>query len=276
MGDHSPPTRYTDSPSGFIDVQEVSGVAVVSLNRPAVLNALDDRMCKELVEIFHYYADPARTSGIVLTGTGRAFSAGVDLNHFPAPPRRNGAGMGRAMEAFHEITRSVLRTRVPTAAAINGIAVGGGLENTLCFDIRIASPNASFVMPEVRLGAVMSNAASILMPAIVGRSRAAGFYFRGNSLDAEEALRIGLVDEIVEPAALVERAIEVVRSWNPPAGATPWSLELMRPSLEDVNRAMARETRIAEKLWESGVSNAGVARYWDAKRPIQSAQIEPT
>src|ERR1700691_1118718 len=119
--------------SGDIEVSVPKDVAVVTLARPDKLNALTAAMRRELAAIFRYFGDGNSGRGIVDTGTGRAFSAGMGLREgADLPPGRVIADL----ESFHDMTRAVLETRVPVVGALNGIAVGGACELTLCFDAR--------------------------------------------------------------------------------------------------------------------------------------------
>jgi enoyl-CoA hydratase len=246
------------SPSAHIDVTVQDEVAVITLRRPEVLNALSAEMRSNLAAALRRYGDGSSVRGIVLTGTGRAFSAGEDLREAARQPA---GGLIAAIELFHDITRAVLQTRVPVIAALNGIAVGGACEITLCCDARIGSPAAECYFPENTLGLPISNASSYLLPRLVGRRQATRLILESARVSAAEALALGLLDEIVEPGALIGTAIALARRWNPPGSATPVHLGLLRPPLPEIEQAFAAETEAARYVDQSGMARAGVSRF---------------
>ncbi len=245
------------SPSAHIDVTVQDEVAVITLRRPEVLNALSAEMRSNLAAALRRYGDGGSVRGIVLTGTGRAFSAGEDLREAARQPA---GGLIAAIELFHDITRAVLQTRVPVVAALNGIAVGGACEITLCCDARIGTPAAECYFPENTLGLPISNASSYLLPRLVGR-QATRLILESVRVSAPEALSLGLLDEIVEPEALIGAAIALVHRWNQPNSATAVHLGLLRPPLPEIEKAFAAETEAARYVDQSGMARAGVSRF---------------
>jgi enoyl-CoA hydratase/carnithine racemase len=238
----------------MIDVTVRDEVTVITLQRPAKLNALTSDMRRRLAA--EVRASAAR--GIVVTGAGRAFSAGEDLHE------ARDLSLVEEVETFHDLTRSVLETRVPVVAAINGLAVGGAAEWTLCFDARIGAPTAEYFLPENGIGLSISNASSLLLPRLVG-GRALRMVLDRARLNAEQALAAGLIDEIVEPDKLLDTAVELVHRWNQPGTATSVHLQLLRPSLDEVERAFARETEAAVQVEESGIAALGMERFASRK-----------
>ncbi|HEX6231897.1 MAG TPA: enoyl-CoA hydratase/isomerase family protein [Jiangellaceae bacterium] len=229
-------------------------VTVVTLQRPDKLNALTSDMRRRLAA--EVRASTAR--GIVVTGAGRAFCAGEDLYE-----ARN-LSLVEEVETFHDLTRSVLETRVPVVAAINGLAVGGAAEWTLCFDARIGTPAAEYFLPENGIGLSISNASSFLLPRLVG-GRALRMVLDRPRLNAKQALAAGLLDEIVEPDTLIDTAIDLVRRWTEPGTATAVHLELLRPSLDEVEHAFASETEAAKQVEDSGIAALGMERFANRK-----------
>lgn len=238
----------------MIDVTVREEVTVVTLQRPAKLNALTSDMRRRLAA--EVRASTAR--GIVVTGAGRAFCAGEDLHE------ARSLSLVEEVETFHDLTRSVLETRVPVIAAINGLAVGGAAEWTLCFDARIGTPAAEYFLPENGIGLSISNASSLLLPRLVG-GRALRMVLDRARLNAEQAVAAGLIDEIVEPDRLLGAAIDLVHRWTEPGTATSVHLELLRPSLDEVERAFARETAGAKQVEESGIAALGMERFASRK-----------
>ena len=233
-------------------------VAVVTLRRPDKLNALTAAMRRELSAIFRHFGDGHSVRGIVVTGTGRAFSAGLDLKEERPDSRR--AGLIADVELFHDITRAALQTRVPVVAALNGIAAGGACELTLCFDARIGTPAAEYFLPENGIGLTISNAASVLLPRLAG-PRALRLVLESARIGARDALALGLLDEIVEQAGLIEAATGLVHRWTPPGAATAVHLPLLRPSRTVVEQAMAAETEAASGPDADNLAHAGIGRF---------------
>lgn len=243
-----------------LSVDIVREVAVLTLDRPDKLNALDVATRLRLAELVREHGTGATVRGIVLTGRGRAFSAGEDLSQAPATE----AEVHVAFESFHDVTRAILETRVPVVAAVNGLAVGGASEITLCCDARIGTPATAYFQPENARGLTISNATSLLLRRLVG-NHAMRMVLAAERVPAEEALEIGLLDEVVAPDDLLGRALDVVHAWTPEGGTTALHLALLRPSPAEVEAAFAREDAAAHEAWTSGLLTAGVAGFWNAK-----------
>jgi len=246
--------------SGHVEVAVRDGVAVVTLRRPDKLNALSSAMRRELAAIFRYFGDASGAGavrGIVVTGTGRAFSAGMDLREAADLPP---GGLVTDVELFHDLTRAALRTQVPVVAALNGIAVGGACEMTLCFDARIGTPAAEYFLPENNIGLTISNAASVLLPRLTGPA-AMRLVMESARIDAEQALLLGLLDQVVEPGRLIEAAIGLVHRWTQPGSAAAAHLRLLRPSLALVEQAMAAETEAASGPEAERIALAGISQF---------------
>lgn len=246
--------------SGSVEVALVRDVAVLTLSRPDKLNALDVATRLRLATLIRELGTGEGARGIVLTGAGRAFSAGEDLRNAPTTE----AGFRQAFASFHDITRAILETRVPVIAAVNGIAVGGASEITLCCDARIGTPATEYYQPENARGLTISNASSLLLRRLVG-NHATRIVLGSPRIAADEALRIGLIDEVVAPGDLLDRAVDTVHAWTPDGGTTALHLPLLRPQAEEVEAAFAREDVAGLASWESGLLIAGVAGFWTTK-----------
>jgi enoyl-CoA hydratase/carnithine racemase len=242
--------------SGRVGVAVRQDVAVVTLERPEKLNALTTDMRRELAATLRHFGSGS-VRGIVLTGAGRAFSAGEDLRAAAELPP---GGLAAEIESFHDITRAALQTRVPTVAALNGIAVGGACEMALCFDARIGTPTAELFLPENSIGLTISNASSVLLPRLAGH-RAMRLVLDSARISAGEALAAGLLDEIVAKTSLIETAIQLIHRWTQPGTATALHLQLLRPPLATIERAFAAETEAARIADEAGLAQAGISRF---------------
>ncbi|MGC5023809.1 enoyl-CoA hydratase/isomerase family protein [Tsukamurella sp. DT100] len=243
-----------------LDVRIDDDVAVLTLNRPEKLNVMNVPTRVLLAQEIRRFGTGDLVRGIVLTGTGRAFSAGEDLAAVPTTYDE----ILEAFATFHDITRAILETRVPVIAAVNGIAVGGASEITLCCDGRIGTPNTQYYQPENHRGIIISNASSFLMTRLV-RNHAMRIVLGSQRIDADDALRIGLLDEIVPAESLVERATALAREWNSDPRITGLHLRLLRPRPEDIEAAFAREDEAAQEAWDSGAFTDGVEGFWASR-----------
>ncbi|MCO1575092.1 enoyl-CoA hydratase/isomerase family protein [Crossiella sp. SN42] len=242
--------------NGIVEVSVRTEVAVLRLNRPEKLNALNRDMRRELAARIRGLGEGDRVRGLVITGAGRAFSAGMDLVEAESSPP---GGLLAEVSLFHDLTRAVLDTRMPVVAAVNGVAVGGAGEFTFCCDARIGSPSAEFVLPENAVGLTVSNAASVLLPRLVG-GRALRLVLDSSRIGAERALELGLLDEIVPQERLLDAAVRLVRRWTEPGSATEAHLALLRPSRAELEAAFERETAAVRATEENGTARAGLAR----------------
>lgn len=189
-----------------LDVSE--GVALVSLDRPARLNAMDASMKRNLREIFYSLLpqDPS-VRCVVITGRGeKAFSAGADLRERAAEVIAPQPFFERQRET-HRLFTAIEEFELPVIAALNGVAAGAGLELALCCDIRIASTHARLGLPEVGLGMVPAAGGTQRLPRLIGASRAKELLFTSELIGAEAALGCGLVSKIVAPAELIGEAM---------------------------------------------------------------------
>lgn len=178
-------------------------IAMLSVNRPDKLNALDDAVIGELGEAIDEIGSRADVGGVILTGTGRAFVAGADI----AQLSRQGPldGKERALRGQRIFGRFESSSK-PVIAAVNGFALGGGCELAMACHIRIASEAAKFGQPETKLGIGPGYGGSQRLPRLVGRGRALQLLLTGETIDAHEAHRIGLVNRVVPADKLLQEA----------------------------------------------------------------------
>lgn len=190
-----------------------AGVAVLQLNRPQRLNAINAVMVGELTETLADLAADTSVNTVVLTGAGRGFCSGIDMRDFgPDIPEATAPAIDRLrfQERMASLPQAIRDIPQPVIAAVNGPCVGAGLALCLAADIRICSTTATFGNAAILLG--LSGAEmgmSYFLPRVVGASIAADWMLTGRIVSAEEADRRGLVSEMVEPALLSERALEI-------------------------------------------------------------------
>jgi enoyl-CoA hydratase len=180
------------------------GLALVTINRPEKLNALNQAVISELGEAFRMAREDSSVKALILTGAGeKAFVAGADIGELAKVDAIEAERLSRRGQ---EIFRELETLRKPTVAAVNGYALGGGLELAMCCTIRIASPNAKLGQPEVKLGIVPGYGATQRLPRLVGRGRALELLLTGEPIDAAEAHRIGLVNALAPQDELIATA----------------------------------------------------------------------
>jgi enoyl-CoA hydratase len=209
-----------------VRVESAGPVTRITLSRPEVLNALNAPLVAELRRVLHDIAVDTDCRVVILSGDGRAFCAGLDLNGYGPAPGSDGVGPTPGLLALQEDLSSLIidlrKLRQPVIAAVNGAATGGGLALVLGSDIRLAAESARFGIAFMRLGlSACEMGTSWLLPRLVGVGRAHELMLSGRIFDAEEAARIGLVLEVVGDEDLPGRANEMAEqivSANSPLG----------------------------------------------------------
>lgn len=187
----------------MVDLEVRDDVAIVTLDRPEKLNAITDEMLDGLLGVIGVVAGSDAIGAAVVTGRGRAFSAGGDITAMSAmDDEAFAATIARYMrvaEAFHRCPK-------PIIAAVHGYALAGGFELALLCDVRFAATGTQFGLPDTPLGLSPTSGMTYLLPRVIGLGRAMALTLSGHSIDAVEAERIGLVDRVVEPDALLAEA----------------------------------------------------------------------
>ena len=185
-----------------------NGIATLTVNRPDKLNALNATTMAELGVAIDEVRSRTDVSGLIVTGAGRAFVAGADISELAAETPVS----ARVLAAEGQrIFRRFETSPKPVIAAVNGFALGGGCELALACHIRIASEQAKFGQPEVKLGICPGYGGTQRLARLVGRGRALQLLLTGDTIDAAEAYRIGLVNQVVAADALVQSATEMLR-----------------------------------------------------------------
>jgi enoyl-CoA hydratase/carnithine racemase len=187
-----------------------AGIALITLNRPDRLNAMTVTMFGELEEVAHAVARDRAVRVVIITGAGRAFCAGYDLDDAERLPELSPLGMLDRQECAARALVAVRAIPVPVIAAVNGAAAGGGLALSLAADIRLGSPAARFNAAFVRIGLSAGDlGTSWLLPRVIGPARAAEIAYTGRIVGAEEAEKIGLLNEIAQADDLLDRAVSM-------------------------------------------------------------------
>ncbi|MCP4703633.1 MAG: crotonase [candidate division Zixibacteria bacterium] len=187
-----------------IDVKKEGKIAVVTISREKALNALNAETVTELKAFFHNHWRDEDLLGVIITGAGKAFVAGADIKELAGCDVISAEETSRLGLYLMHLIENFPR---PVIAAVNGFALGGGCELAMACDIRIASEKAKFGQPEVNLGIIPGYGGTQRLARLVGRGKAKQLIFTGDIIDAAEAYRIGLADEVYPVEELMEQAL---------------------------------------------------------------------
>ncbi|HEX4900234.1 MAG TPA: enoyl-CoA hydratase-related protein [Pyrinomonadaceae bacterium] len=243
-------------------------MAMVRLNRPEKLNALSGALIRELTQLLNELRQDQLLRAVILTGTGeRAFCVGTDINEIAGLNKDEARAVSRRGQ---ELCNLISEFPVPVIAAVNGLAVGGGCELALACHLRVASTNASFSLPEVKLGIIPGYGGSQRLAREIGRGRAIEIMLTGRSVAAEEAQRIGLVNQIAQAELLLEDSKSLAQQI---AQLAPLAI---RACLTAVNRGlelplaegMALETKIFADLFSTADMREGTNAFLEKRTPV--------
>lgn len=186
------------------------GIATVTVNRPDKLNALNAAVFSDLELVVKRIAVDPEVRGVIVTGAGpKAFVAGADIAELAEADGAQGADISARGQA---VFRAFEQLGKPVIAAVNGFALGGGCEFAMACHLRIAAPNAKFGQPEVKLGLIPGYGGTVRLPRLVGRGRALELLMSAAVIDAEEALRIGLVNRVVPAESLLDECRALLKT----------------------------------------------------------------
>jgi enoyl-CoA hydratase len=242
-------------------------IATVTINRPEKLNALNDAMMKEIGTLIDELATNAKVGAIIITGAGRAFVAGADISRLAAAETGD-------LEKFSRFGQAVFRrielSPKPVIAAVNGFALGGGCELALACHVRIASTQATFGLPEVKLGLIPGYGGTQRLPRLVGRGAALQLILTGDTIDGTEAARLGLANAAVEPDALpgAARAMAATMLKNAPI-ALARAIEAVDVGLDtSLEDGLRLEARLFGSLETTADMREGTRAFLE-KRPAE-------
>ncbi|MES2390861.1 MAG: enoyl-CoA hydratase-related protein [Acidobacteriota bacterium] len=244
-----------------LQLDREGAVTTITLNRPEVLNALNAPMFDDLERAFHQVSADDSIRAILLTGSGdRAFAAGADIRGLVDTDAVSGR---KVSERGQQVFSQIERCGKPVMACINGVALGGGCELALACTFRLAAENARFGLPEVKLGLVPGYGGTQRLPRLIGRGAALKIMLSAEMVNATEALRLGLADEVLPAADLMPRAKALAASI---AAMAPLAVEGV---LEAVNRgdglpldtALAVEAEIFGRLCGTADKHEGLTAF---------------
>ncbi len=255
-------------PLTTLQYEVADGLARVTVNRPAKLNALNATVIAELDETIAAVERDSAVRGVLLTGSGpKAFVAGADIDEIAQQGTLD--GKARALEG-QRVFRRVERLGKPVVAAVNGFALGGGCELAMACHLRVASENARFGQPEVKLGIGPGYGGTVRLPRLVGRGRALELLLTGQMIDAQEAHRIGLVNRVVPADRLLAESEGLLRTIleNGPL-AVRACLEAVDAGLDmGLDEALLLEANLFGLLSGTADMREGTAAFGEKRKPV--------
>lgn len=193
----------------ILQIEKKDNIALVTISRPKAMNALNTRFFEEMDHAVASFKNDADLRAVIITGEGKAFVAGADIAEMKNKTAAEGSDFSR--KGQHTFA-SFASLEVPVIAAVNGFALGGGLELAMGADFRIASTKAKFGQPEVNLGLIPGFAGTQRLSRLVGMADALYLLMSADMIGAEDALRIGLVQKVVEPEELLETCLKIAQN----------------------------------------------------------------
>jgi len=250
-----------------IRTEIAAGIATITLDRPAALNALTIPMKRELLTALRSAERDKQVRAVILTGAGRAFCAGQDLHERLEP---DAPSLGEELrERYNPIVRTMRSLSKPIVGAINGIAAGAGASLAFACDLRVAAEGASFVLAFGRLGLIPDTGATWILPRLVGPARASAMALLNEPVDASEAERIGLVLKVVSADALTEEAKAVAQRIvdSAPVGVALTKRALNAAFDRDFEAALAYEAYLQDLAGRTGDHAEGIAAFIEKRPP---------
>lgn len=254
-----------------IRLEVMEAMALVTLNRPERLNALDNETLAELATVFLELSEQRDVLIVLLTGAGRAFCAGGDIK---GQPTRFGWPRDRHVDRLRAIHFGVIKALAvmekPTIALINGVAAGGGLSLALACDVRLAAESARFGAGFRKVALAVDMGLSYFLPRTVGSAKALEILYSGKLLDAGEALRIGLINRIFPDASLVEEGMSLARSIasGPPLAMRCVKEAIQKGMVSTLDEALELEADLQSLCLTSKDHREGVSAFMEKREPV--------
>jgi enoyl-CoA hydratase len=241
-------------------------IAVVTISRPSALNALNSDFFSEFNQLLDTIESDTAVRVLVITGEGKAFVAGADISEMSGmTPDEGKAFAEKGQRSFERLEQ----LPIPVIAAVNGFALGGGCELAMACDFRIASKAAKFGQPEMNLGLIPGYAGTQRLSRLTGLGNALWLILTAETIPAEEALRIGLVQKVTEPELLMEETLKMAaKIASNGSSAVPVSKRIIRKGLEmDFHSASAMEADAFGKLFGQPATQEGMNAFLEKRKP---------
>lgn len=250
-----------------IIVQIEEGIGTVFLNRPNVLNALNDKMVNELAEAALELTNNESVRAVIITGSEVAFAAGTDIGDMDS---LSAVDVALGTQLFTRAFDLIENMPKPVIAAISGYCLGGGCELALTADVRIAADNAKIGLLEITLGIIPGSGGTQRLPRLIGTSRAKEIIFSGDMINAEEADRIGLVNKVVPAEKLLDEAKKLAKRF---ASRGAVALRMAKSAVNegmrmDLNAALQYELKCFSILCATEDKKEGMQAFLQKRKPI--------
>jgi enoyl-CoA hydratase/carnithine racemase len=253
-----------------IDITEDNGITTITLNRPEKLNALAGHMRRDLAEALEAAGSDRAVQVVVLTGVGRAFCSGGDVAAMAELiERRDADEFSRLLGSGRRVVTAIRHMTKPVIASINGPAFGAGFNLALACDLRIASSNATFCQSFAKVGLHPDWGGTYFLPRLVTPNKACELFFLGNTIDAEEAQRLGLINFVVEPSELEAETRKLAeRLRDAPAIAIGAAKQAVyRSQYADLEEMLRYETEAQMRCFDSDDGAEGVRAFLEKRDP---------
>lgn len=250
-----------------INIEINEGIGVITINKPSSLNALNIQLISDLYNIFHLLKTNVDVKAIIITGKGESFISGTDISEMYELNPIEGRDL---MIKGHELMDLIENMDKPIIAAVNGFALGAGNELAMACDIRIASENAKFGQPEVKLGIIPGFGGTQRLTRIVGKGMAKYLIMTGEIISSEEALRIGLVERVVPPEELMGNSIKVA---NQIISKAPFAVAVAKSTINnglglDMRTACMLEIESFTAPFSSEDKKEGMSAFLEKRNPV--------
>ena len=247
-----------------INVQEK--MAIVTISRPAALNALNTTFLREFDDFLDNLEKREDVKVLIITGEGKAFVAGADIAEMAGMNPEEGL---RFATTGQRIFNRLGKLRIPVIAAVNGYALGGGCELAMACDFRIAGKNAKFGQPEINLGLIPGYAATQRLSRLCGLGNALYLLMTAETISADEALRIGLVQKVTEPELLMEEVMKLaVKICSNGSGAIESIKKVTRDGIGmDFSPASELEAKSFARLFDHAATKEGMKAFLEKRKP---------
>ena len=250
-----------------IRLEDSEGIATITLNRPESMNAFNREMIVELNHVFNDIFLDSNINVVIITGNENFFAAGADISEVST--------ITSPVDAYEKFKSVELFSKLedfdkPIIAAIHGFALGGGCELAMACDLRIAADNCVFGLPEIRIGVIPVGGGTQRLPRLIGIGRAKELLYTGDTIDAQEAYRVGLVNKVVPVDKVMDAARKLASkiSRRPAISLRAIKLAVNGGMNMDIKSAMAYESRCFEILFSTEDQKEGMRAFMEKRKPV--------
>ncbi len=262
--------QQTPNPDELVLQERIGPIATIRLNRPDKLNALTPDMGDQLVHAILGVAEDNEIRCLVITGAGRAFCAGGDIEFLrDARQRKASAELERLVKTGKEVARAIAIMPKLVIAAVNGPAAGGGMNLALAADIRICSDTAKFAESFSQIGLFPDYGGTYFLPRIVGPTRASELFYTAQMLSAEDALKMGLVSRVIPQAEFEAETKKLAEALASGAGVAQRAVKhrMLSEDLKTLEKALDEEVRMQIYAFESEDCLEGLNAFFEKRKP---------